>query len=41
MLDCAQALPRVTADRVQIETVLHNLISNAIDALKQTTTTSG
>ena len=37
VLDCPQALPRVTADRVQIETVLHNLISNAIDALKQTT----
>jgi two-component system, LuxR family, sensor kinase FixL len=37
VLDCAQALPRVTADHVQIETVLHNLISNAIDALKQTT----
>jgi two-component system sensor kinase FixL len=37
VLDCAQALPRVSADRVQIETVLHNLISNAIDALKQTT----
>ena len=37
VLDCTQALPRVTADRVQIETVLHNLISNAIDALKQTT----
>jgi two-component system, LuxR family, sensor kinase FixL len=37
VLDCAQALPSVTADRVQIETVLHNLISNAIDALKQTT----
>lgn len=37
VLDCAQALPSVPADRVQIETVLHNLISNAIDALKQTT----
>ena len=37
VLDCAQALPSVTADRVQIETVLHNLISNAIDALKQAT----
>jgi two-component system sensor kinase FixL len=36
-LDCADVLPSVTADRVQIETVLHNLISNAIDALKQTT----
>ncbi len=36
VLDCDQALPGVTADRVQIETVLHNLISNAIDALKET-----
>jgi two-component system sensor kinase FixL len=37
VLDCAPALPDVTADRVQIETVLHNLISNAIDALKRAT----
>ena len=37
VLDCARALPSVVADRVQIETVLHNLISNAIDALKQVT----
>ena len=37
ILDYAQALPSVTADRVQIETVLHNLISNAVDALKQVT----
>ena len=37
VLDCSHALRHVTADRVQIETVLHNLISNAIDALKQVT----
>ncbi len=30
-------LPDVLADRVQVETVLHNLIGNAIDALKAAT----
>jgi two-component system sensor kinase FixL len=30
-------LPQISADRVQIETVLHNLLANAIDALKLTT----
>ena len=29
-----RSMPRVLADRIQVETVLHNLISNAIDALK-------
>ena len=33
-LDCAVSLPPVLVDRIQVETVLHNLISNAIDALK-------
>jgi two-component system sensor kinase FixL len=33
-LECPQSIPRVLADRIQVETVLHNLISNAIDALK-------
>ncbi|HUH95326.1 MAG TPA: ATP-binding protein [Casimicrobiaceae bacterium] len=33
-LACPPALPRVLADRVQVQTVLHNLVSNAIDALK-------
>ena len=33
-IDCAGSMPRVLADRIQIETVLHNLIANAIDALK-------
>jgi two-component system, LuxR family, sensor kinase FixL len=31
----AQNLPDVRVDRVQIEAVLHNLLANAIDALKQ------
>lgn len=31
--DLAPDLPEVLADRVQIETVLHNLIANAIDAI--------
>ena len=33
-VDAASGLPEVLADRVQVETVLHNLIANAIDALK-------
>jgi C4-dicarboxylate-specific signal transduction histidine kinase len=33
-IDAATNLPEVLADRVQMETVLHNLIGNAIDALK-------
>jgi two-component system sensor kinase FixL len=32
-LDCAPGLPDVFADRLQIETVLHNLLANAIDAI--------
>ena len=32
-LECPPALPVVLADRIQVETVLHNLIANAIDAL--------
>jgi C4-dicarboxylate-specific signal transduction histidine kinase len=31
---CAAGLPQVLADRVQVEIVLHNLLANAIDALK-------
>jgi len=34
-IDCSARLPRVQADRVQIAIVLHNLLANAIDALKQ------
>jgi two-component system sensor kinase FixL len=37
-IDCTAGLPRVLADRVQIEIVLHNLLANAIDALKENTT---
>ncbi|MBS0322080.1 MAG: MASE1 domain-containing protein [Proteobacteria bacterium] len=37
VLDVAAPLPQVLADRVQVETVLHNLIGNAIDALKGAT----
>ena len=33
-IECHAAVPPVLADRIQIETVLHNLISNAVDALK-------
>jgi two-component system, LuxR family, sensor kinase FixL len=33
-LSCDPALPDILVDRIQIETVMHNLISNAIDALK-------
>jgi PAS domain S-box-containing protein len=32
-VDVAQGLPEVTVDRLQIETVLHNLVANAIDAI--------
>jgi two-component system, LuxR family, sensor kinase FixL len=32
-LECPPALPVVLGDRIQVETVLHNLIANAIDAL--------
>jgi signal transduction histidine kinase len=32
-LDCPPSLPRVLADRLQLEIVLHNLLGNAIDAL--------
>ena len=35
-VDAAPGLPDVIADRIQLETVLHNLIDNAIDALKDT-----
>ena len=31
---CDESLPMVLVDRIQVETVLHNLLSNAIDALK-------
>ena len=33
-LDCPPGLRSVLVDRVQVQTVLHNLVSNAIDALK-------
>jgi C4-dicarboxylate-specific signal transduction histidine kinase len=33
-VDVASDLPEVLADRIQVEMVLHNLIGNAIDALK-------
>jgi len=33
-IDAASGQLEVLADRVQVETVLHNLIANAIDALK-------
>jgi two-component system sensor kinase FixL len=36
-LDCPASLPAVLVDRIQVETVLHNLISNAIDAMKSST----
>lgn len=32
--DCPRSLPRVLADRLQLEMVLHNLLGNAVDALK-------
>ncbi|HEX9180966.1 MAG TPA: ATP-binding protein [Burkholderiales bacterium] len=32
-VDCPPSLPRVLADRLQIEIVLHNLLGNAIDAI--------
>ncbi len=32
-IECPPALPEVVADRIQVETVLHNLIANAVDAL--------
>jgi len=32
-VECAPALPGVLVDRLQIETVLHNLLANAIDAI--------
>jgi signal transduction histidine kinase len=35
-LDAPAALPAVHADRVQLEAVIHNLVGNAIDALKET-----
>ena len=34
-VDAASGLLEILADRVQVETVLHNLIANAIDALKE------
>jgi two-component system, LuxR family, sensor kinase FixL len=37
-VDCAAGLPPLLADRVQVEIVLHNLLANAIDALKENTT---
>ena len=33
LLECPTTLPAVLVDRVQVETVLHNLISNAVEAL--------
>lgn len=33
-LECPLGLPAVLVDRIQVETVLHNLIANAIDALR-------
>ena len=33
-LRCEEPLPQVLVDRIQVETVLHNLLSNAMDALK-------
>ena len=35
-MECPPSLPNVLADRIQVETVLHNLIANAIDALTMT-----
>lgn len=35
-IECPPALPDVLADRIQVETVLHNLIANAVDALTMT-----
>ncbi|HEY7758763.1 MAG TPA: MASE1 domain-containing protein [Burkholderiales bacterium] len=32
-VDIAPGLPEVTVDRLQIETVLHNLVANAVDAI--------
>ncbi len=32
-LECPPELPVVLADRIQVDTVLHNLIANAVDAL--------
>jgi C4-dicarboxylate-specific signal transduction histidine kinase len=32
-LECPPLLPAVLVDRIQVETVLHNLIANAVDAL--------
>ncbi|MGE5088212.1 MAG: sensor histidine kinase, partial [Candidatus Levyibacteriota bacterium] len=37
-VECPASLPVVLADRVHVEIVLHNLVSNAIDALKTLTT---
>jgi two-component system sensor kinase FixL len=37
-VEAASGLPDVIADRIQVETVLHNLIDNAIDALKDMST---
>ena len=36
---CAAGLPQVLVDRVQIEIVVHNLLANAIEALKEHMTT--
>jgi signal transduction histidine kinase len=36
-VDCPASLPRVLADRLQIEIVLHNLLGNAIDAIGRKT----
>jgi len=35
-IETAPRLPEVLGDRVQLETVMHNLIANAVDALKET-----
>ena len=33
-IECPASIPPVLVDRIQVETVLHNLVANAIDALK-------
>jgi len=35
-IDCAADLPKITADRVQLQQVLMNLMLNAIEAMKET-----
>lgn len=38
-VECAPGLPELFVDRTQIETVLHNLLANAIEAIAATTRT--